>query len=96
MLQKDTSNHNIKFSDFCTKSIEYMRENNEISIIQISWNNHEIKLCFCSDEKFPHPNINIQHDCTYQPDFLETFPESKVMIKKQSNKILDKLSCENI
>ena len=73
-----------------------MRKNNGIGMIR----NHEIIIkrncVFHLDENFPYPNINTQHDCTFQPDFLEMPPEVKVMIKKWTNENLDKLSCENV
>ena len=48
------------------------------------------------NEKFPHPNINIEIGNTYHSEFIEAFPEIKLMIKKWANTNLDTLNCENI
>ena len=60
-------------------------------------NSHEIELNFCFNEMFPHPNDDIQHSYTYQEsEFLETFAETKIMIRQWANTNLDKLNCENV
>ena len=48
------------------------------------------------NEKFPHPNINIEIGNTYHSEFIEAFPEIKLLIKKWANTNLDTLNCENI
>ena len=48
------------------------------------------------DEIFPHPNINIQMGNTYNSEFLESFLEVKIMIKKWANANLDKVNCKNV
>ena len=47
------------------------------------------------NEKFPHPNINIEIGNTYHSEFIEAFPEIKLLIKKWANTNLDALSYEN-
>ena len=51
---------------------------------------------FRLDEAFPYPNINIELGNTYHSEFIDSFPEIKMMIKKWANANLDELNCENI
>ena len=93
MLDRDTDS---TYSHCCKKAIQHMRENCGVNII----NNHKILMrwnrIFRLDEVFPHPNSNIQHGNTYHSDFLDAFPETKILICQWANKNLDKLCCENI
>ena len=64
-----------------------MRKNCGVNIIAnerilMKWNN-----TYCVGEVFPHPNNNIQHRYTSQFEFLESFPETKIIIHKWATKI---------
>ena len=63
-------------------------------------NNYQVFMkwnrTFRINEKFPHPNTNIQNGYIYVPTFLEAFPKVKEMIRKLANSNLDSLSCENV
>ena len=45
-------------------------------------------------ENFPHPNIYIQMNKTYQSPFLETFPEVKLEIIQWTRKNIGSINCE--
>ena len=95
MLKKEPSNNHTTFRSCCEQTIKIMNKNG-VTLI----NNHQTLMkwnrMYHLDEVFPHPNINIQMGNTYHSEFLESFPEVKIMIKKWANANLEKLDCENV
>lgn len=53
-------------------------------------------VIFRVNEKFPHPNYYIELGKVYVPLFLESFPESKIKLRKWANRHLETISCEAV
>ena len=84
------------YSSCCKRAIEHMENFCKVRFIKyhqilMKWNR-----TFCLNEVFPHPKYCIQHGYTYHSEFLETFPETKILISKWANKNLVKLNCKNV
>ena len=95
MLEKTSNGKNSTYNSCCKRAIEHMRKNCGINIITnerilMKWNR-----TYRISEIFPHPNTNIQHGYTNQSEFLESFPEVKIMMHKWANENLERLNCEN-
>jgi len=79
-LEKSGENDAFNFRSCCKKAIEKMNGNGASLL-----NKHQVLMrwnrTFRINEKFPHPNTNIQNGYIYIPSFFKVFPEIKEMIQ---------------
>ena len=90
ILESDTSKP-ISFHDCCKKSIEFYQKMSGFNLI----NNPRILMNW-KHEKFPHPNYRIEMGKDYAPLLLETFPETKMKLKKWISRNVGSISCESV